>query len=106
MAIIYQHDKRSGITYAYDSKSYYEENEVRELNYTNKKLEKRLNTNFENSSLPSSALPFRKKIPNNRKPTGRKPEENREHKPDTKDILLPDFSLPFSLLLSPPQKNF
>ena len=24
MAIIYQHDKRSGITYAYDSKSYYD----------------------------------------------------------------------------------
>lgn len=24
MAIVYQHDKRSGITYAYDSKSYYD----------------------------------------------------------------------------------
>ena len=24
MAIIYQHDKRSGVTYAYDSKSYYD----------------------------------------------------------------------------------
>ena len=38
------------------------ENEVRELNGTNQKLEKRHNTNFENSSFPSSALPFRKKI--------------------------------------------
>lgn len=49
------------------------ENEVQMLNGTNKKLEKKLNTNFENSSLPSSALPFRKKIPNNRKPSGKKP---------------------------------
>lgn len=49
------------------------ENEVLMLNGTNKKLEKKLHTNFENSSLPSSALPFRKKIPNNRKPSGKKP---------------------------------
>ena len=33
------------------------EAEVRMLNGSNRKLEKRLNTNFENSSLPSSALP-------------------------------------------------
>lgn len=37
------------------------EAEVLMLNGTNKKLEKRVNTNFENSSLPSSALSFRKK---------------------------------------------
>ena len=43
------------------------------LNGTNKKLEKKLNTNFENSSLPSSALPFRIKVPNSRKPSGKKP---------------------------------
>lgn len=49
------------------------EAEVAMLNGTNAKLEKKLNTNFENSSLPSSALPFRKKIPNNRKPSGKKP---------------------------------
>lgn len=49
------------------------ENEVCMLNGTNKKLEKKLNTNFENSSLPSSALPFRKKVPNSRKPSGKKP---------------------------------
>ena len=49
------------------------EKEVLMLNGTNKKLEKKLNTNFENSSLPSSALPFRKKVPNSRKPSGKKP---------------------------------
>ena len=49
------------------------EAEVRLLNGTNKKLERKLNTNFENSSLPSSALPFRKNIPNSRKPSGKKP---------------------------------
>ena len=49
------------------------ENEVLMLNGTNKKLEKKLNTNFENSSLASSALPFRKKVPNSRKSSGKKP---------------------------------
>ena len=49
------------------------ENEVLMLNGKNKKLEKKLNTNFENSSLPSSALPFRKKVPNSRQPSGKKP---------------------------------
>ena len=44
------------------------EAEVKELNGTNQKLNARLNINFENSSLPSSALPFRKKVTNNRKP--------------------------------------
>lgn len=39
------------------------EAEVAMLNGTNAKLQKKLNTNFENSSLPSSALPFRKKYP-------------------------------------------
>lgn len=57
------------------------ENEVRMLNGTNKKLEKKLNTNFENSSLPSSTLPFRKKIPNSRKPSGRKPGAQPGHRP-------------------------
>lgn len=56
------------------------ENEVRELNGTNKKLTQKLNVNFENSSLPSSALPFRKKIPNNRKPSGRKPGAQPGHR--------------------------
>lgn len=56
------------------------ENEVRELNGTNKKLEKKLNISFENSSLPSSALPFRKKIPNSRKPSGKKPGAQPDHK--------------------------
>lgn len=65
------------------------ENEVRELNGTNRRLEKKLNTNFENSSLPSSALPFRKKIPNNRKPSGRKPGAQTGHKGHTASRLLP-----------------
>ena len=56
------------------------EAEVAMLNGTNAKLQKKLNTNFENSSLPSSALPFRKKIPNSRKPTGKKPGAQKGHK--------------------------
>ena len=56
------------------------EAEVLMLNGTNKKLEKRINANFENSSLPSSALPFRKKVPNSRKPTGKKQGAQPNHK--------------------------
>ena len=56
------------------------EAEVLMLNGTNKKLEKKINTNFENSSLPSSALPFRKKVTNSRKPTGRKPGAQPGHR--------------------------
>lgn len=63
------------------------EAEVRMLNGTNKKLEKKLNTSFENSSLPSSALPFRKKVPNSRKPSGKKPGAQPGHKPHTAAIL-------------------
>jgi len=65
------------------------EAEVCMLNGTNKKLEKKLNTNFENSSLPSSALPFRKKVPNSRKPTGRKPGAQPGHKHHNASRLLP-----------------
>ncbi len=54
------------------------------LNGTNRKLAKKLNTSFENSSLPSSALPFRKKIPNRHRPTGRKPG----HRPHNASRLL------------------
>ena len=49
------------------------EEEVSELNGIKAKLEKKLNTNFENSSLPSSAQPYRKNVPNSRKPSGKKP---------------------------------
>jgi len=59
------------------------EKEVLMLNGTNKKLEKKLGTNFENSSLPSSALPFRKKVPNSRKPSGKKPGGQLGHRPHT-----------------------
>ena len=59
------------------------EEEVQMLTGANKKLEKKVNTNFENSSLPSSATPFRKKIPNNRKPTGKKPGAQPGHKSHT-----------------------
>jgi len=65
------------------------EEEVAMLNGTNAKLQKKLNTNFENSSLPSSALPFRKKIPNSRKPSGRKPGAQKGHKPHTASKLTP-----------------
>ena len=65
------------------------EAEVLLLNGTNKKLEKRVTTNFENSSLPSSALPFRKKIPNSRKPTGKKQGAQPGHKAHTASRLTP-----------------
>ncbi len=65
------------------------EEEILMLNGTNKKLEKKVNTNFENSSLPSSALPFRKKIPNNRKPTGKKQGAQPGHKAHTASRLTP-----------------
>ncbi len=64
------------------------EKEVRMLNGTTKKLGQKLNTNFENSSLPSSALPFRKKVPNSRKPTGRKPGAQPGHVPHNASRLL------------------
>lgn len=63
------------------------EAEVAMLNGTNAKLQKKLNTNFENSSLPSSALPFRKKVPNSRKPSGRKPGAQKGHKPHSASRL-------------------
>ena len=59
------------------------EAEVLMLNGTNRRLEKRIHTNFENSSLPSSALPFRKKVPNSRKPSGRKPGAQHGHRSHT-----------------------
>ncbi|SEA87500.1 Transposase IS66 family protein, partial [Oribacterium sp. KHPX15] len=65
------------------------EKEVALLNGTNKRLEKKLNTNFENSSLPSSALPFRKRVPNSRKPTGKKPGGQPGHKAHEADRLTP-----------------
>lgn len=82
------------------------EAEVSMLNGANKKLEKKLNTNFENSSLPSSALPFRKKIPNNRKPTGRKPGAQPGHKNHNVSRLLPTkepvyLSAPDEFLVNP-----
>lgn len=64
------------------------EAEVLMLNGTNRMLEKKLHTNFENSSLPSSALPFRKKIPNSRKHTGRKPGAQPGHRPHNVSRLL------------------
>ena len=63
------------------------EAEVAMLNGTNAKLQKKLNTNFENSSLPSSALPFRKKVSNSRKPSGRKPGAQKGHKPHSASKL-------------------
>lgn len=39
--------------------------------------------------MPSSALPFRKKIPNSRKPSGRKPGAQEGHKPHTASKLTP-----------------
>jgi len=65
------------------------EAEVAMLNGTNAKLQKKLNTNFENSSLPSSAIPFRKRIPNSRKPSGRKPGAQKGHMPHTASKLAP-----------------
>lgn len=65
------------------------EAEVLMLNGTNRRLEKKIHTNFENSSLPSSALPFRKKVPNSRKPSGRKPGAQHGHRSHTAAKLIP-----------------
>lgn len=65
------------------------EAEVSVLNGTNEVLKKKLNTNFENSSLPSSALPFRKKIPNSRKKTGRKQGAQKGHPGHKASRLVP-----------------
>ena len=65
------------------------EAEVLMLNGANKRLEKKANTNFENSSLPSSALPFRKKVPNSRKATGKKPGAQPRHKAHIATRLAP-----------------
>lgn len=65
------------------------EAEVAVLNGTNASLQKKLNTNFENSSLPSSALPFHKKVPNSRKKTGRLPGAQKGHPGHTASRLDP-----------------
>ncbi len=72
------------------------EAEVLMLNGTAKKLEQKLNTNFENSSLPSSAMPFRKKVPNSRKPTGKKPGAQPGHKAHNA-VRLPSSDEPIHL---------
>ena len=65
------------------------EAEVLMLNGTNKKLEKRVNTNFENSSLPSSKERKKKKINNGRKKTGRRPGGQPGHKGHKRPHLEP-----------------
>ena len=65
------------------------EAEVAALNGTNASLQKKLNTNFENSSLPSSALPFRRKVPNSRKKTGKLPGAQEGHQGHTASRLTP-----------------
>ena len=70
--------------------------ELDELKETNKKLTVQANKDFTNSSFPSSAKPFRRKIPNSRVPSGKKPGGQPGHKPHrkhtqapTKEVLLP-----------------
>jgi len=65
------------------------EAEVSMLNGTNASLQKKLNTNFENSSLPSSALPFRRKVPNSRKKSDRKQGAQKGHTGHTASRLAP-----------------
>ena len=77
------------------------EAEVKELNGTNQKLNARLNINFENSSLPSSALPFRKKVTNNRKPSGKKPGGQPHHKGNTRKQLTPTRE---PIIIPPPEE--
>lgn len=54
--------------------------EVEELNDRNQKLFAQLNRNYENSSIPSSQKPNRKKIKNSREVTGRKQGAQPGHK--------------------------
>lgn len=72
----------------YRSRALQSEEEVRELNGTNKKLNAKLNKSFENSSLPSSALPFTKRITNNRKKTNKKPGAQVGHIGSSRQRLL------------------
>lgn len=62
----------------------------------------RLNINFENSSLPSSALPFRKKVTNNRKPSGKKPGGQPHHRGNTRKQLTPTRE---PIIIPPPENH-
>ena len=54
--------------------------ELEEERGKNQKLTAQINKNYENSSIPSSQKPNRKKISNNRKKTGKKPGGQHGHK--------------------------
>lgn len=56
------------------------ETELEEERGKNQKLTVQINRNYENSSIPSSQKPDRKKIPNNREKTGKKPGGQPGHK--------------------------
>ena len=55
----------------------------------NQKLTAQVNQNFENSSLPSSSVPFRGKVPNNRVKTGRAPGAQPGHEGHRRTALEP-----------------
>lgn len=55
--------------------------EINDLNGRNLKLTKETGRSFDNSSVPSSLTPFRKQIPNSRKPSGKKPGGQKGHAP-------------------------
>ena len=65
------------------------ETELEELKGANKKLMIQAGKDFTNSSFPSSAQVFRKKIPNSRKPTGRKPGAQPGHRPYKRKAVQP-----------------
>jgi len=85
----------------YRSRALKAEEEVRDLNGTNVKLNAKLNKSFENSSLPSSALPFRKRITNNRKKTNKKPGAQVGHIGSSRQRLL--TTVQSTLLPTPPE---
>lgn len=74
--------------------------ELAEVRGQNQSMSVQLNKDFTNSSFASSAKPFRKKIPNSRKPSGKKPGGQPGHQGHCRKV--PETSHTESVFLSAP----